>query len=308
MILSVIIPIFLLLASGYLSVKLSLINKEQMGAVAAFVIRIALPALFLQSLSEKDLDMIWQPELFYIYTLATFIVFAIAFFLTKHHFQNSRTDASILAVGASMSNTGLLGTAILTLIIGQKALSYTSLVVIIESVLLVPTALILARASGQARLSAIQIIGSSLLNLLKNPLFISVVIGILCAVFQIRLPTYLSQVLSLIGQTASPLALMVIGGSVVGLTLKFVNLQSCYLVFSSTFIFPLLVFCGLRYLSQAPLEVVYVGTLIAALPMPTLFGMLGQAYGLNDRAMTPLLMSTIVGFITMPILITLWWG
>jgi len=53
---------------------------------------------------------------------------------------------------------------------------------------------------------------------------------------------------------------------------------------------------------------VHAGTLIAALPMPTIFGMLGQAYGLNDRTLTPLLMSTIAGFIVTSGLIALWWG
>ncbi len=51
----------------------------------------------------------------------------------------------------------------------------------------------------------------------------------------------------------------------------------------------------------------YAGTLIAALPMPIAFGIFGQAYGLNEKALTPLMISTVVGFIGVSGLIALWW-
>ncbi|SEM00811.1 AEC family transporter [Acinetobacter sp. DSM 11652] len=307
MVLSVIIPIFLLLFSGYASVKLNLLSKEQVSIVGTFVIRVALPALFLQALSSKDLDAIWQPELFYSYIVVTAFVFAIALWILVKHFKNNLSDAAILSIGASMSNTGLLGTAILSLLIGHIALAFTSLIVIIESVFLVPAALFIAGLQAQNQQAVLNTLKNNFINLCKNPLFIGVVIGILCAVFQVKLPHYIDQVFLMIGQTASPLALFVIGGSVVGLTLKYVNQQSLYIVLSSNFIFPILMYLTLRFIAQAPMDIVYVGTLIAALPTPALFGMLGQAYGLNDRAITPLLMSTVIGFIVTAGLIILWW-
>ena len=112
----------------------------------------------------------------------------------------------------------------------------------------------------------------------------------------------------MLGQTASPLALFAIGGGIVGLSLKYVNAQSMYLVISNNLIFPLLVFLGLTYLTNVSQEMVYAGTIIASLPMPTIFAMLGQAYGLSEKTLTPLLMSTIVGFIVMSTLIAMWWA
>ena len=59
MVFQVIVPIFFLLALGYSSVKLKLLNQEQVKAVGAFVLKIALPALLLQSLAARDLHEIW---------------------------------------------------------------------------------------------------------------------------------------------------------------------------------------------------------------------------------------------------------
>ncbi|MDN5512406.1 AEC family transporter [Acinetobacter sp.] len=308
MVFTVIVPIFFLLAFGYLSVKLQLLTKEQVNAVGAFVIKIALPALFFQSLAAKDLHEIWYPEYFFVYSGVTFILYVTAFFIVSQYFKNNRSQSSVLSLGAAMSNTGLIGTAVLTLLMGQKAMTYTSLVVIIESVLLIPVVLILAELGTSKKANLAQIIRGTLLTLLKNPLFMGVMLGIACAVFQIHIPKLLDQVLALLGQTASPLALFSIGGGMVGLTLKYVNMQSFYLVISSNLLMPLLMFLGLSYLTDVSQEMVYAGTLIAALPMPTIFGILGQAYGLNEKTLTPLLMSTIFGFIVVSILITVWWA
>ena len=59
MIFSVIFPVFFLLFLGFISVKIQLLAKEQIIAISAFVIKIALPALLLHALATKDLHEIW---------------------------------------------------------------------------------------------------------------------------------------------------------------------------------------------------------------------------------------------------------
>jgi len=308
MIIAVIVPIFLLLALGYLSVKCQILKKEQVEMVGAFVIKVALPLLFFQFLASKDLHEIWYFEYFAVYTSVTLLLYGFSFWLMHRQFRNTSSHSAVLSLGAAMSNTGLIGTAVLTLLVGQHAMTYTSLVVIIESMILIPMVLILAALGTQHQANLGSLVKSTILMLFKNPLFMGVMLGMACAIFKIRLPIYLDQVFAMIGQTASPLALFAIGGGIVGMSLKYVNLQSFYLVFSSNILMPILMYLGLSRLTQLSQEMIYAGTLIAALPMPTIFGMLGQAYGLNERTLTPLLMSTIAGFVVASGLITLWWS
>lgn len=308
MIIAVIVPIFLLLALGYLSVKCQILKKEQVEMVGAFVIKVALPLLFFQFLASKDLHEIWYFEYFAVYTSVTLLLYSFSFWLMRHQFKNTSSHSAVLSLGAAMSNTGLIGTAVLTLLVGQHAMTYTSLVVIIESMILIPMVLILAALGTQHQANLGSLVKSTILMLFQNPLFMGVMLGMACTIFEIRLPIYLDQVFAMIGQTASPLALFAIGGGIVGMSLKYVNLQSFYLVFSSNILMPILMYLGLSRLTQLSQEMIYAGTLIAALPMPTIFGMLGQAYGLNERTLTPLLMSTIAGFVVASGLITLWWS
>ena len=306
MVFQVIVPIFFLLALGYSSVKLKLLNQEQVKAVGAFVLKIALPALLLQSLAARDLHEIWLPEFFIIYTLATLILFISAFFVVTHYFKNNRIHASILSLGASMSNTGLIGTAVLSLLMGHKAMTYISLVVIVECVLLIPAVLLLIQLSTQESVSIGKMVKEVFLTLLTSPIFMSVLIGISLSFLDLQIPHLIDQSLALLGQAASPLALFSIGGGIVGMSLKYINVQSFYLVASNNLLMPLLVFLGLSYVTDASDEMIFAGTVIAALPMPTIFGMLGQAYGANDKAMTPLLISTIFGFAVTSLIIAMW--
>lgn len=308
MVFEVIIPIFILLALGYLAVKLNLLAKAQVDVIGSFVIKIALPALMFQSLATKDIEEIWLPDFFLVFAIAAYICYGLGFYLSIQYFKQRMSQASILALGASMSNTGLLGTAVLSLLMGSKAMTYIMPILIFESVLLLPTVLILIELGSQKGANVAAVFKSTFLMLFKNPLFVTVIAGILFAVLHIPLPTHLNTVLDLLGHTASPLALFAIGGGIVGMGLKYMNLQTIYLVLSNNILMPVLVYLGLRYGVNAHQEMLYAGTIIAALPMPTIFALLGQFNGLKDEALTPLLISTIVGFIGISFLIALWYG
>ena len=307
MIFSVIFPVFFLLFLGFISVRIQLISKEQIHALSAFVIKIALPALLFHALASKDLHEIWYPSYFFIYAGVTAFLFIMAFVIGRKVFANSFTHASIYSHGASMSNTGLLGAAILTLLMGNEAMIYLSLVVIIESVFLIPTVLVLAELGRQNQVDLTAILKSTFVTLFKNPLFLSVVLGMSCAIFQVQIPQTLDQVFAMLGQTASPLALFIIGGGMVGLTIQSVNLQTVYLVVSKNIAMPILVYLGLSYFTDLEQKMIYAGTLIAALPMPSIFGIFGQIYGLNEKALTPLMISTIFSFVVISVLIGFWW-
>lgn len=308
MVFAVIVPIFLLLLSGYFSVKIDLLKKDQIQVLSLFVVKIALPALLFHALSSKNFQDIWFPSYFAVYAGVTFFLYAIGVYIFRKFYRESFTDASVLAMGGAMSNTGFIGTAILTLLIGaSQATTYISMILIIESVMLVPTVLALAEAGLQKQAKLSDLIKNTIFTLLKNPIFLSVVLGMLCAMLQLHIPKNIDQVFMLLGQTASPLALFVIGAGLVGLSIQYVNVQSILLVFLKNILMPLLVFLGLSYLTNVGQEMVYAGTIIAALPMPTLFGILGQIYGLNEKSLTPLVISTVFGFVVISGLIAYWW-
>ncbi|WP_151793123.1 AEC family transporter [Acinetobacter nosocomialis] len=307
MVFQVILPILILLLMGYCSVLIKLVTPEQIKALSAFVIKIALPAFLIQSLTNKNLQDIWHPAYFIAYGGGSLILFFLAFIIYRKYFKNSLTHSAVISMGASMSNTGFMGTAILTMLMGSHAAIYISLTLIIENLLIVALMLILAEAGLHQQQRLLPLLKKTFINLIKNPVIIAILVGMSCILLGIHLPSKLGQALELLGRTASPLALFAIGGSLVGIGITAVNLQSVLLAGFNVILMPVVIFGLFLLLPNVSQEMLYAGTLIAALPMPIAFGIFGQAYGLNERALTPLMISTIIGFIGVSGLIALWW-
>ena len=130
-----------------------------------------------------------------------------AFLLYRYYFNSSLTHASVLAMGASMSNTGFIGTAILTLLIGSQSAIYLSLTLIVENLIIVALMLILAERGLQSSAkSGGQVYAETVQRLLKNPVILSILLGMLCVFMNFKLPQAIAQVLEMLGKTASPLA------------------------------------------------------------------------------------------------------
>ncbi len=307
MVFQVILPILILLLMGYVCVLIKLVTPEQIRALSAFVIKISLPAFLIYSLANKNLQDIWHPAYFIAYGGGSLILFFLAFILYRKYFKNSLTHSAVISMGASMSNTGFMGTAILTMLIGNHAAIYISLTLIIENLLIVALMLILAEAGLHQQQNLLPLLKQTFLNLLKNPVIIAILVGMGCILLDVNLPTTLDQSLELLGRTASPLALFAIGGSLVGIGITTVNTESVFLAILKVILMPSVIFSLFLVTPNVSREMLYAGTLIAALPMPIAFGIFGQAYGLNEKALTPLMISTIVGFIGVSGLIALWW-
>ncbi|MEB3753684.1 AEC family transporter [Acinetobacter sp. MD2(2019)] len=307
MLFSILAPIFLCMFFGYGSVRLNVLNSEQIKALGAFVIKVALPAYLLHALANKNLNDIWLPSYVIAYMGGSLILFAGSYLLYRYFFKNTLTQSAVLSMGAAMSNTGLIGTAILPLLIANHAVVYLSLTLIIENLVMITMVFLLAEMGLHGQQNTRIMLKRTLANLLKTPLIITIFIAFFCILFQFKLPEIVDEVLTMMGKTASPLALFVIGGSLVGLGFKAINLQVVSVVLSNILLMPLIIYGIFTVLPNVSDEMKHAGTLIAALPMPILFGIIGQIYGLEKQTLSALMLSTILGFIGTSLLIVWWW-
>ncbi|CAM4065693.1 AEC family transporter [Acinetobacter pragensis] len=304
MLASVLLPICLIVLLGYWAIRNGFIEAGHLQALSQFVMKVSLPAFLVQALASKNLAEIWHPGYFIGYGGGSLLLFLLTLLLCRKVFNEPLTRASVLAMGASMSNTGFIGTAILTLLLGSHSAVYLSLTLIIENLLILSLMLLLAERGQHLNLPQQGAVFKILLKrLMQNPVILAILIGISCVLMQLKLPEFLVQVLEMLGKTASPLALFVIGGSLVGMKLSTVNVQSAVLVGLKVIVMPLLIF-SLLWLMDVSREMMFVGTLLAALPMPIAFGIFAQHYGLGEKALAPLVLSTIAGFIAVAILLS----
>lgn len=305
MLIDILLPLTLLVALGYACIRFGVLSSGLLPHLSQFVIKIALPAFLVSALASKNLTEIWQPIYIAAYALGSLLVFAVAIAYFYYYLNQHLTQASVLAMGASMSNTGFIGSAVLTLLLDQHAAVYLSLTLIIENLCIVALMLLLAEGAQQQQTAKWLLYRDTVLKLIKNPVIIAIILGMFLAAFEIRLPQFLSDTLQRLGQTASPLALFIIGAGLVGVSLHSIDRDSLMLVLFKLVLMPLSIF-SLLYVLNAPQEMLYAGTLLAALPMPVAFAIFAEHYDMRQRALAPLLLSTLLGFILLALLLSFW--
>ncbi len=301
-IISVIFPIFIILSVGYLSLRLNMLNTTHVQAIIQFIIKVSLPAFLLYALSTRSFDEIWQMPYFLGYLLGSLILFFSAYTLYRRFFKLPRHQAAVIGLGSSMSNTGFIGTAVLTLLIAQAAVPYLAMTLVIENIILLSLMLILIESSDQQDKTLSTIILSTLQNLAKNPIILSIILGLICSVYTVQWPVSLELPLKSLAFTASPLAIFVIGASLATLTIKDLSKDVLIVCTIKLLIMPIVVTSIIYIMPGSTAKMAYAALILSALPMATAFGIYGQLNGLAEQSVASVMLSTLLSLVSIALI------
>lgn len=301
-IISVILPIFIILSMGYLSLRLNMLNTTHVQAIIQFIIKISLPAFLLYALSTRSFDEIWQMPYFLGYLLGSLILFFSAYTLYRRFFKVPRHQAAVIGLGSSMSNTGFIGTAVLTLLIAQAAVPYLAMTLVIENIILLSLMLILIESSDQQDKTLSTIILSTLQNLAKNPIILSIILGLICSVYTVQWPVSLELPLKSLASTASPLAIFVIGASLATLTIKDLSKDVLIICTIKLLIMPIVVTSIIYIMPGSTAKMAYAALILSALPMATAFGIYGQLNGIAEQSVASVMLSTLLSLVSIALI------
>lgn len=301
-IISVIFPIFIILSVGYLSLRLNMLNTTHVQAIIQFIIKVSLPAFLLYALSTRSFDEIWQMPYFLGYLLGSLILFFSAYTLYRRFFKVPRHQAAVIGLGSSMSNTGFIGTAVLTLLIAQAAVPYLAMTLVIENIILLSLMLILIESSDQQDKALSTIILSTLQNLAKNPIILSIILGLICSVYTVQWPVSLELPLKSLAFTASPLAIFVIGASLATLTIKDLSKDVLIVCTIKLLIMPIVVTSIIYIMPGSTAKMAYAALILSALPMATAFGIYGQLNGIAEQSVASVMLSTLLSLVSIALI------
>lgn len=142
-------------------------------------------------------------------------------------------------------------------------------------------------------------IGAALKKIFTSPALIAVVLGILCSVLQVKVPTFISYPLKTMAGAVSPLSLVFIGILIYnyGLFSWVKDKIAIFYMLWKVLILPVIVFASLYFL--LPLETVLVLTLLFGSPGPISSVVWSKEYGGDPKlAVNCLIPSTLLYFMT----------
>ena len=120
--LDVLMPVFLIVAFGYVSVWVQLFDNSLFEALVKFTQNFAIPILLLKGISEVDLDQTFNPALLAAFYIGASTGFFLGLFGARFVFRRDWEDSVTIGFCALFSNSLILGLAITERAYGPDAL------------------------------------------------------------------------------------------------------------------------------------------------------------------------------------------
>lgn len=204
-------PVFLVMVVGYVLKRIHLLNDEFVRISNQFNFKCTLPVLLFTDIASTNIRANFDAR----YVCFCACVTTIAFFGIWIGAKICIKDKSIIGafVQASYrSSAAVLGVAFIQNMYGTSGMAP---LMIIGSVPLfnIYAVLVLTFESndGTARGSTADTLKRACINIAKNPIIISILLGVAVSFFNVRFPVIIDKTLGLIADLASPLALIAIG-------------------------------------------------------------------------------------------------
>ena len=302
-ILAITVPIYVAIALGYGLTRWGVFAKTDMRAFGTFVVKVAMPALLFNALSQRSLSDILNSEYVAAYALASLITLVLSVTWALKVLKTTRSMSACMGLGMTCSNSGFVGYPIALLSLGPIAGVSLALNMIVENLIIIPLMLAWAETgSGQQRWH--QIFIQTLKGMLKNPMIWGIVLGFAFSWFSIQLPASLSRAVTLFAQASGALSLFVIGGSLVGLPVRGMESRVAQITFGKLIVHPLVMWAVLTWLIPISDPVLRTAVLLTcAMPIMGIYPILTQKHGHDGLSAAALLVTTMASFVTLNLLL-----
>jgi malonate transporter and related proteins len=149
-----------------------------------------------------------------------------------------------------------------------------------------------------------QVLSSTFIRLLKNPLIIALFAGFMVSFLHIPLPSMITQTVSMFSMASGALSLFIIGGSLVGISLSGMKHKIYLVVVGKLVLHPMLALLSLWILALLNFDALdphlrQALIVMAAIPMMGSYTILAQAYGQERNASAIMLVTTATSFFTL---------
>lgn len=283
-----ILPLFLIIGIGSILRITKIAKGSWVSDLNNFAYYVGFPALIFNSfISLKNLNL----NIFFISSIILVIITLIFFLILKNLKMKKKISNTYLVCGLT-GNVAYLGFPVLTALIPN---SEGSVSLIVASYLLVLFTLVLYLIDNKKGIDEIK-------KLIKNPLLISIVLGLFFAKTNVTIPNFIDTSVKMLANSASPVALTALGIFIVQ-KIKFDSSMKHALIITGIklILLPLTFF----FISKFYFPSYSILILEAAMPVAITPFALSERYPLDKKIIVySLLISTIFSVVTLPIIST----
>jgi len=295
------LPFFAVIGLGYGAGRTGFFSEAATAWLTKFVFYFALSAMLFRFSANLSLSEVFDLRFVAAYLWGTAFVYAIATivaFVRGLDVEETAIEAQCAVVG----NVGFLGVPMLVMLLGEAAIGPVMLVLAVDLIVFGSLIVILVTGSRDGRVS-VRILRTVGLGLLKNPMIVSITVGLTWSGLRIPMPGPLNEFVVLLGAAATPGALFAIGASLASKSAERIAVAG-WLSFAKLVLHPAFVAFGALVLF--PVDPYAAGVMIAAASLPVAGNVyiLAQHYAIAPhRVSASILISTAFSIVTVSVVI-----
>lgn len=300
-ILNALVPIFFVLALGYLAGRLKRVDNAHVGSLNTLVMEYALPAsLFAATWHTPRQALLDQWSVVVVLSLGMLFIYAVAYGLQRRVFRLGAQEAAVQTLTIALPNYASAGLPLVLAVFGPSQVIVVAVSIACGSIVLSPLTLVLLEIGkpGDGGGSVLDHVWTALWHSLVKPIVSAPVAGVILSFTGVPLPAVLGSSLDLIGRAGGGVALFLTGLILSAQPFKLdANVLSGALL--KNVLHPLIAVLLVKLLPMGP-DLARAAILLSAIPSGFFGVLFGLPYGVNSReAGSTLMASNVLGILTL---------
>jgi len=292
----------LLLAVGYLTLKVGILDQKSTRRLSGLLINITIPALILSSMQIPfSTDRLTQSYEMLAITAGLYGLSFIIGWLLSRGLPGAPGDRGVIQSAIVFGNVVFMGFPIVGAIFGKEALFFVAVADIFYYVLIFSLGVVLMTGGRKERFDP---------KVLINPGIIATIIGFILFLSSVKIPTPFIESITILGSVTTPLAMIIVGALLATFPAREMlgDWRSGVISLAKLVGVPVLIWIVLRPFIADPLLLGVLITL-AAMPVGANVSIFAEEYGANARLASQFVfVSTVASLVTIPLIVTLLLG
>lgn len=204
---NVTIPIFLVILLGYILKKINFITEEFVRVANKYVFIVALPVMLFQDIKNTNVSGQMNVKFFFFCLVTTIIMFFFVWGIARL-FVRDKSMVGAFAQASARGSAAVLGVAFVENICGNIGMTPLMIVAAVPFFNILSVVILVFNSNEERQYSKIK---GACINIIKNPIIIGIILGVIASMLPIKIPVLFERTLSYVSRTATPIALIVIG-------------------------------------------------------------------------------------------------
>lgn len=302
--LGIVLPIFGVMALGWIFARRSLISDAGVAGIVNFVFFLAIPSLLFRTLATGAVEGRFDARLIAGFFSAALVLFALGWLVSRFVFRNSVEACGLAAMSGSFGNLMLVGLPLIQRAYGDAGLVPLMLIIMVHSAILFTVTTLAIEARRSAGGGWVRRLGGTLRSVLLNPIVIAALSGLVFGLAGLGLPAVVDDTLALIGEAAAPVSLFAVGATLATCRIAGDLREALVMTALKLLVLPVLVWVSTTVVFNLRPEWVTVAVLAAAMPAGANVYVFARKFDVYvNRATAVVLLSTVLSVVTLTALV-----